>query len=136
LKEIDEHLGFVYTPVGAYDAQHANVILKIGLMPDGVRLTGPRPVMVGGKIMESRVIQRVPPVYPQNARTARVQGTVELGVTIGPDGRVLNVQQISGPAMLVMAAMDAVAQWVYEPFKLNGNPVAVQTTVVVNFVLQ
>jgi len=93
-----------------------------------------RPVTVGGAVMDSRVVQRVPPVYPPNARTARVQGTVQVSVTVGPDGRVQDVQPLSGPAMLTQAAIQAVAQWVYQPFLLNGQPVSVQTTANVNFV--
>jgi len=60
---------------------------------------------------------------------------VELNVTIGPDGRVQDVQVLSGPAQLVAAAMQAVSQWVYQPYALNNSPVAVQSTVRVNFVL-
>jgi protein TonB len=61
---------------------------------------------------------------------------VELNLTIGPDGKVQNVQVVSGPAMLMQAAIEAVAQWVYQPFLLNGQPVTVQTTATVNFGLQ
>ena len=95
-----------------------------------------KPIAVGGRIMDSRVVQRVPPVYPANARAARVQGTVQLSVTIGPDGRVQDVQALSGPALLTRAAIQAVAQWVYQPFLLNGQPISVQTTADVNFVLE
>jgi TonB family protein len=95
-----------------------------------------RPVAVGGAVMDSRVLQRVPPVYPANARAARIQGTVQLTVTIGPDGRVQDVQPLSGPALLTQAATQAVAQWVYQPFLLNGQPVSVQTTANVNFALE
>jgi len=96
---------------------------------------GSRPVTVGGKVMESRIVQRVPPEYPANAKTARIQGTVELGIVVGPDGRVQNAGVISGPALLTKAAVDAVSQWVYQPFMLNGQPVAVNSTVLVNFAL-
>ena len=94
-----------------------------------------RPVAVGGRVMDSRVVQRVPPVYPSNARTARVQGTVQVSVTVGPDGRVQDVQPLSGPALLEPAAIQAVAQWVYHPYLLNGQPVSGQTTANVNFSL-
>ena len=53
-----------------------------------------RPVMVGGGVMDKRVVQRVPPVYPSTARTARVQGTVQVSIIIGPDGRVQDVQSL------------------------------------------
>jgi TonB family protein len=96
-----------------------------------------RAVTVGEGIMSSQIVSRVPPEYPPAAKLARIQGSVQLGVTIGPDGKVQDVQfnSNSGPAMLVKAASDAVAQWVYQPFLLNGQPVTVQTTATVNFVL-
>jgi TonB family protein len=97
---------------------------------------GSRPVTVGGKVMESRIIQKVPPEYPANAKTARVQGAVELSIVIGTDGKVQNAAILSGPPLLTQAALDAVSQWVYQPFMLNGQPVAVNSTVTVNFVLQ
>ena len=95
-----------------------------------------RPVMMGGAVMDSRVVKRVAPVYPSTARTARIQGTVQVSVIIATDGRVQDVQPLSGPAMLTQAAMEAVRQWVYQPFLLNGQPVSVQTTANVNFVLE
>jgi protein TonB len=61
---------------------------------------------------------------------------VQINLLVGPDGKVQNLQAVSGPAMLTQAAMEAVRQWVYQPFLLNGQPVAVQTTTTVNFVLQ
>jgi protein TonB len=86
--------------------------------------------------MEPRIVQRVPPVYPANAKTAGVQGAVELSITIGTDGKVQNAAILAGPPLLTQAALDAVSQWVYQPFMLNGQPVAVNSTVTVNFVLQ
>jgi len=96
----------------------------------------PGAVSVGGAVMESRIVQRIPPVYPSVARAARVQGAVQLAITVGPDGRVQNVQVVSGPALLTQAAIESVTQWIYQPFLLNGQPVSVQTTANVNFVLQ
>jgi protein TonB len=76
------------------------------------------------------------PVYPPLAKAARVQGTVSFQAVIGTDGTVRNLQLISGPPLLVQAAMMAVQQWVYEPTLLNGKPVEVITTIDVNFTLQ
>jgi len=145
LQQIDEHLNIGTRVEGVYNSQRNNVSLRIGLAPNGARPSDATPVArlapipgavaVGGKVMESRVVQRVPPDYPSPAKLARVQGAVELGITIGTDGRVQNVQVISGPAMLTQAALDAVSQWVYQPFMLNGQPVVVNSTVTVNFVL-
>jgi TonB family protein len=114
------------------------VNFRLAQSPETTATAAPasRPVAVGGAVMDSRVVQRVPPVYPANARAAGIQGTVQLSVTIGPDGRVQDVQTLSGPALLTQAATQAVAQWVYQPFLLNGQPVSVRTTANVNFALE
>ena len=81
------------------------------------------------------ILRKVPPVYPELARSARVQGTVSLAVLIGKDGTVQQIHAIDGPPLLIQTAMDAVKQWVYRPTLLNGEPVSVETTVDVNFTL-
>jgi TonB family protein len=75
------------------------------------------------------------PQYPPIARAARVQGTVVLGCTISKTGSIEDLQVISGPAMLQQAALDAVKQWTYKPYILNGEPVEVMTTINVDFSL-
>ena len=81
------------------------------------------------------ILKKVPPVYPPVARAARVQGTVLLHAIIGRDGHVENLDVVSGPPLLQGAAIDAVSQWVYKPYLVNGEPVRVETTVQVNFTL-
>jgi TonB family protein len=93
------------------------------------------PMRVGGQVQEARLIQRREPVYPPLARQARIQGVVKLEAVIGPDGRVEKVQAISGPPLLRQAAIDAVRQWVYEPSRLNGQPVRTTTQIEINFTL-
>jgi protein TonB len=80
-------------------------------------------------------IQRVNPVYPALARQMRVSGKVELRGVLGVDGRIHELQVISGHPLLVKAAVDAVMQWVYRPTILNGQPVEVQAPITVNFIL-
>jgi TonB family protein len=92
-------------------------------------------VTVGEEEMRLRIVSRAFPAYPSVAKLARVQGSVTFSVIVGPDGKVQNVQFVSGPAMLAKEASDAVAQYVYQPYLLNGQPVTVQTTATVNFVL-
>jgi TonB family protein len=75
------------------------------------------------------------PAYPADAKEEGVQGTVELSIEITKMGAVQNPRVISGPAKLRVAAMEAVRQWVYKPYLLNGQPVEVSSTVTVNFVL-
>lgn len=97
---------------------------------------GPKQVRIGGHVQEANLIKRVAPVYPGLAKTARVQGTVRFTAVIGKDGRVQNLQLISGPQMLVQAAKDAVRQWIYKPMQLNGEPMEVVTQIDVVFTLQ
>jgi len=83
--------------------------------------------------MEGNLIHRVEPVYPHLAQMARIQGTVMLRAIISRTGSIENLQVISGHPMLVGAAIDAVRQWRYRPYILNGDPVEVETQVTVKF---
>ncbi len=71
-------------------------------------------------MMEGSLIHRVEPIYPSMARNVRIQGNVLLAAVIGKDGTVQNLQVVSGHPMLVRAALDAVRQWRYRPYALNG----------------
>ena len=79
--------------------------------------------------------RRVQPNYPPLARQARIQGAVVLQAMISKDGNIENLQLISGHPMLAPAAIEAVKQWKYKPYLLNGEPVEVETQVQVNFTL-
>jgi protein TonB len=92
-------------------------------------------VRVGGQIKEPKKLKNVPPVYPDIAKQARVQGVVILECTISPQGKVTDVKVLRGIPLLDQAAIDAVKQWVYTPTLLNGVPVPVIMTVTVNFKL-
>ena len=85
--------------------------------------------------MEGNLIYRIQPDYPALARQVRIQGLVVLRAMISRDGTIENLQVLSGHPMLVRAALDAVRQWRYRPYVLNGEPVEVETEVKVNFVL-
>lgn len=87
------------------------------------------------RMMEGNLILRVQPDYPTIARQARVQGQVVLRAMISREGTIENLQVLSGHPMLVRAAVDAVRQWRYRPYVLNGEPVEVETEVKVNFIL-
>ncbi len=76
------------------------------------------------------------PVYPPLARQARIQGSVVLGTVIGCDGAMRSLRVLSGHPLLVQAAMDAVKQWRYNPYLLNGRTVEVETQITVNFTLK
>jgi protein TonB len=73
------------------------------------------------------------PVYPAIALAARVQGMVIVEATISAQGRIEKARVISGPPMLAAAALSAIDQARYEPYKLNGDPVEVETTINVVF---
>jgi TonB family protein len=83
--------------------------------------------------MQRRIIHEVAPEYPEAARRAAVQGTVVLDAIVSAEGAVTQVQVVSGPETLSLAAIDAVRWWRYEPYILNGQPAMVETTVSVNF---
>ena len=74
-------------------------------------------------------------MYPADAKIAHVSGNVVLHAIIGPDGTVEKLDAISGPDVLKPAALEAVRQWSYKPYLLNGQPVEVDTTVVIHFQL-
>jgi TonB family protein len=95
----------------------------------------PQHVRVSEDIVQGLMLKKVPPVYPPLARQARIQGTVLLKVTISKSGDVENLQLISGHPMLAPAAIEAVKQWKYKPYLLNGEPIEVETKVTVNFTL-
>jgi protein TonB len=114
----------------------------LGGMPGGAG-TGPKinveppkpkgPTRISGGVMAGQILQKTTPVYPPIARAAHVGGTVVLHAIIGKDGSIQNLSVISGPPMLVGAATDAVRQWRYKPYLLNGDPTEVDTTITVNF---
>jgi len=87
-------------------------------------------------VVQGMVVHRVAPVYPPEAKRARIQGTVVLAAVIGKDGKIKNLNVISGPSLLVDAAIGAVQQWRYKPYVLLGEPVEVDTTITVNFNLR
>jgi len=90
-----------------------------------------KPVKISSGVMAGRQITKVNPVYPQNAQL--MEARVVLHVIITKSGTIKTVEAISGPAELKQAAVDAVKQWRYQPYLLNGEPAEVDTTVVVEF---
>jgi protein TonB len=93
------------------------------------------PVRVGGGVQSAKLIFGPRPAYPPLARAARVQGTVRIQALIARDGSIGNLQVLSGPPLLIAAAMEAVKQWRYQPTLLNGEPVEVVTEIAVTFTL-
>lgn len=85
--------------------------------------------------MQRNLLNSAQPEYPPIARAAGLSGSVVLQVTIGTNGRVESIRVISGAPMLIQSAINAVKQWQYKPFLLNGAAVEVETMVTVNFEL-
>ena len=86
-------------------------------------------------MLEGSLIRRVQPLYPPLARSARIQGSVVLAAVISKDGTMENLKLLSGHPMLVPAALQAVSQWRYRPYVLNGEAIEVETQITVNFIL-
>jgi protein TonB len=114
----------------------------LGGMPGGTG-SGPKievakpkptgPARISGGVMAGQILTKVQPVYPPIAKAAHVSGTVVLHAIISKTGSIENLSAISGPDMLKSAAIDAVRQWRYKPYLLNGEPTEVDTTITVNF---
>jgi protein TonB len=87
-------------------------------------------------VAEGSLLYRVEPEYPKEARERQMQGSVVLDVGMGRDGAVEAVKLISGQALLADAAIVAVKQWRFKPRLVKGQPVEMQTKVMLNFRLQ
>lgn len=103
--------------------------------PNLTRAT-PQRVRVSQGVITGLLIYRIEPTYPPVARAAHIQGVVVLAAIIDKDGNIQNLQVVSGHPMLAPAAIEAVKQWRYKAFLLNGQPLEVETTVNVMFQLR
>jgi len=90
-------------------------------------------VRIGSAVAEASLIDKVDPVYPAVALAARIQGTVEFTVTVGPDGKVESLELVRGHPLLVQAAKAAVLQWLYHAATQDGKGVRFVTQVLVPF---
>ena len=110
---------------------------QIGAIADGtsapqVQQPSKGPLRVSGPLPGMR-IGGANPVYPKEAKAAGVSGAVTLHVIIGKDGKIQQLNVISGPEILRQASLDAVRTWIYRPYLLNGQPAEKDTTITVNF---
>jgi protein TonB len=99
------------------------------------KVATPQRVRVSQGVTQGLLIRKVQPNYPPLARQARIQGSVLLQAEISKDGSIENLHLLSGHPMLAPAAIEAVKQWKYKPYILNGEPVEVETQITVNFTL-
>jgi periplasmic protein TonB len=131
-------IGEIAVPVGTGPGRRG-VAGGFGDTPASVQPPPPassptRPPRVS-QFAEANLVHRVQPQYPQIARMAGVRGAVQLRAIVGKTGVIENLTIIGGPPMLVAAAIDAVKQWRYRPYMLNGEPIEVETEITVNFTL-
>ena len=115
-------------PVGVFGS------IGVAPPPVVVMVKPPKPVIIS-HLDEGQIIRRVQPLYPPLARTARIQGPVALHALISREGTIEQLQVLSGHPMLNQAALDAVKQWRFRPYILNGQPIEVETEITVNFIL-
>lgn len=105
----------------------------------GNSASAPAPVLsalnISQGVSQGLLIKKVSPVYPASAMRMHLEGSVQLMATISKMGNIASVKSISGDPVLAQAAMDAVKQWKYRPYLLNGEPVEIQTQITVNFKL-
>src|SRR6266481_8888309 len=118
-----------------------------GVLSEVLRSTGSAPVLaktpaptpkrirVPARIAEANLVYDVAPKYPSEAGRAQIEGTVVLLAVIGKDGSVEDVRVKSGLSVLAQAAIEAVKQWRYRPYLLNGEPVEVDSQITINFTL-
>jgi peptidyl-prolyl cis-trans isomerase A (cyclophilin A) len=103
--------------------------------PPSAATETPKRVSISAGIAAGMIVFKQTPIYPVDAKKAGISGTVVLGAIIGTDGTVKELHVVSGPEQLQQAALDAVRQWRYRPYLLNGEPVEVRTTINIIFTL-
>jgi periplasmic protein TonB len=103
--------------------------------PSMPKVVAPPKVRVSSGVAQGLLIHETKPAYPPLAMQARIQGTVLLQAVVAKDGTVQELRVISGHPLLVKAALDAVKLWRYKPYRLNDQPVEVDTQIIVNFTL-
>jgi protein TonB len=107
--------------------------LEVGLStPEMASAEKPR-MQVPADVMEKLLVHRVEPKYPAEARKSNLQGIIALDIVVGNDGSVVKMRPLNGPDVLAQAAMDALRWWKFEPYRVNGEPTTVETTVAVEF---
>lgn len=95
--------------------------------------TSETPVQVPTEVMQKLLVHRVDPVYPDAARQQNLQGIVALDIVVSREGNVMSMRPLNGPDVLSTAAMDALRWWKFSPYRVNGQPVAAETTMAVEF---
>ena len=103
--------------------------------PAAVPHVAPQTLRVSQGVSQGLLVKKVAPVYPPQAVQMRLQGAVQMLANISKDGNITNVKVTNGDPILARAATDAVKQWKYKPYYLDGQPMEIQTQITVNFSL-
>jgi periplasmic protein TonB len=111
------------------------VLRSTGGAPVLATTPAPKRIRVPARMAEANLVYDVAPKYPPEAGRARIEGTVVLLAVIGKDGTVEDVRVEKGLPVLAQAAIEAVKQWRYRPYLLNGEPVEVDSQITINFTL-
>ena len=123
---------------GAPGGVFGELLNKASSVPVLAKSPVPTPVKrmrIASRVAEANLIHDVAPQYPPQAGRARIEGTVVLMAVIGTDGTVKDVRIESGLPILTQAAIDAVKQWRYKPYMIDGEPVEVDSRITINFTL-
>lgn len=119
------------------DVHGSNILSRLAIPspPVVTRAKPSGPVRVSSGVAEGRLLAPIQPIYPAIAREAHIQGTVVIEAVISRQGIVEQAHIVSGQPMLAQAALAAVSHARYQPYKLNGEPVEVETTINIDFIL-
>ena len=108
-----------------------------GQGPDAANSAPPgskdHPVIVSPGVLAGLLQHKVDPVYPDDARKAKISGPVVMLVTVDDHGKIVDLSAMAGPEMLRDAALSTVRQWTYKPYLLNGKPAFVKSQITINF---
>jgi protein TonB len=134
-----EHCNAICDPIASTIGTTSGPALPFSISGNRLMMPAPPPAITRAirtsTMLEGNLLHRVEPVYPPLAKTARIQGSVVLVAVISKAGTIDNLHAVSGPPMLVPAAVAAVSQWRYRPYILNSEPIEVETQITVNFLL-
>jgi TonB family protein len=136
LSENPQAEGVVGTdPVGLPGSVQSGVIGSVSPSTPGDENHAPQRVRVSSGVMQALLVKKVPPQYPQDAKDQHIHGVVVLKINTDKEGNVYQAELVSGHPQLAPAAIEAVKQWKYKPYQLNGTPVEVESQVQINFTL-
>jgi protein TonB len=133
--QAEESAPQVPNPLGLASSSDTTLSGLVASAPVNIPRQAPGMLRISQGVSQGLLINRVQPKYPPNALAMRIQGAVQIEATINKEGKTTNLKAISGDPVLARAALDAVRQWRYKPYYLDGEPVDIQTQITVNFKL-